>query len=200
MVFYVVELLDDWNVDVPNWKYPRNLESPRVSSPGFGKNSKMMVITRMDWLAYSPDLNSIEHAWDMLGRRIAARQPPPTCLPELRRALLDEWCNIPQDQTDNLILSMPRRCYPDKSRSWISWLVTKCDCFKNTIFLVNEARLSDRQELIWTNIPPTTSWKNSYHNPPQALIFLSHNTLLPHSWGNIPSSRKFEVNDHKLPQ
>ncbi|GFT26699.1 uncharacterized protein TNCV_3604981 [Trichonephila clavipes] len=23
-------------------------------------------------------------------------QPPPTCLPELRRALLDEWCNIPQ--------------------------------------------------------------------------------------------------------
>ncbi|GFT27629.1 RNase H domain-containing protein [Trichonephila clavipes] len=43
----------------------------------------------------------------MLGRRIAARQPPLTCLPELRRALLDEWCNIPQDQIDNLILSMP---------------------------------------------------------------------------------------------
>ncbi|GBO35591.1 Transposable element Tcb2 transposase, partial [Araneus ventricosus] len=67
-------------------------------------------ITRMDWPAYSPDLNPIEHVWDMLGRRIAARQPPPTCLPELRRALLDEWCNIPQDQIDNLILSMPRRC------------------------------------------------------------------------------------------
>ncbi|GFU14592.1 uncharacterized protein TNCV_406491 [Trichonephila clavipes] len=31
--------------------------------------------------------------------------PPPTCLPELRRALLDEWYNIPQDQIDNLILS-----------------------------------------------------------------------------------------------
>ncbi|GFX00976.1 uncharacterized protein TNCV_4579421 [Trichonephila clavipes] len=29
---------------------------------------------------------------------------------ELRRALLDEWCNIPQDQIDDLILSMPRRC------------------------------------------------------------------------------------------
>ncbi|GFW76664.1 uncharacterized protein TNCV_4943811 [Trichonephila clavipes] len=48
----------------------------------------------------------VGYAW----RRIAAGQRPPTCLPELRRALLDEWCNIPQDQIDNLILSMPRRC------------------------------------------------------------------------------------------
>ncbi|GFV50850.1 transposable element Tcb1 transposase [Trichonephila clavipes] len=67
------------------------------------------AITRMNWPAYSPDLNPIEHVWDMLDRRIAARQPPPICLPELRRALLDEWCNIPQDQIDNLILSMPTR-------------------------------------------------------------------------------------------
>ncbi|GFW33527.1 HTH_Tnp_Tc3_2 domain-containing protein [Trichonephila clavipes] len=44
MIFYVVELLDDWNVDAPNWKYSRNLELPRVSSPGFGNDSKMMVI------------------------------------------------------------------------------------------------------------------------------------------------------------
>ncbi|GFS57739.1 uncharacterized protein TNCV_2908561 [Trichonephila clavipes] len=64
----------------------------------------------MDWPAYSPDLNPIEHVWDMLGRQNAACQPTPICLPELRRALLDEWCNIPQDQIDNLILSMPRRC------------------------------------------------------------------------------------------
>ncbi|GFV83241.1 retrovirus-related Pol polyprotein from transposon 17.6 [Trichonephila clavipes] len=46
----------------------------------------------MNWPAYSPDLNPIEHVWDMLGRRIAARQPPPTCLLDLRRAFLDEWC------------------------------------------------------------------------------------------------------------
>ncbi|GFX84802.1 transposable element Tc3 transposase [Trichonephila clavipes] len=67
-------------------------------------------ITRIDWPAYSPDLNPIEHVWDMLGRRTTAHQPPPTCLPELRRALLDEWFNIPQDQIDNLILSIPRYC------------------------------------------------------------------------------------------
>ncbi|GFW54358.1 transposable element Tcb1 transposase [Trichonephila clavipes] len=34
-------------------------------------------ITRMDCPAYSPDLNPIEHVCDMLGRRIAARQPLP---------------------------------------------------------------------------------------------------------------------------
>ncbi|GFX24043.1 transposable element Tcb1 transposase [Trichonephila clavipes] len=47
-------------------------------------------ITRIEWPAYSPNLNPIEHVWDMLGGRIAARQSPSTCLPELRRALLDE--------------------------------------------------------------------------------------------------------------
>ncbi|GFU91504.1 transposable element Tcb1 transposase [Trichonephila clavipes] len=30
-------------------------------------------ITRMDWPAYSPNLSPIEHVWDILGRRIAAR-------------------------------------------------------------------------------------------------------------------------------
>ncbi|GFT12306.1 hypothetical protein TNCV_4005611 [Trichonephila clavipes] len=48
----------------------------------------------------------------MCGKSLADKlmpvEPPPTCLPELRRALLDEWCNIPQDQIDNLILSMAR--------------------------------------------------------------------------------------------
>ncbi|GFV79168.1 transposable element Tcb2 transposase [Trichonephila clavipes] len=67
-------------------------------------------IISMDWPAYSPDLNPIEHVWDMLGRRIADRQPPPTCLPELRGALCYELCNIPQDHIDNLILRMARHC------------------------------------------------------------------------------------------
>ncbi|GFW00480.1 DDE_3 domain-containing protein [Trichonephila clavipes] len=29
-------------MDVPSWKYPRILESPRVSSPGFDNDFKMM--------------------------------------------------------------------------------------------------------------------------------------------------------------
>ncbi|GFU80053.1 transposable element Tc3 transposase [Trichonephila clavipes] len=33
-------------------------------------------IERMDWLARSSDLNSIEHVWDFLGRRLASRTLP----------------------------------------------------------------------------------------------------------------------------
>ncbi|GFW32896.1 DDE_3 domain-containing protein [Trichonephila clavipes] len=59
-------------------------------------------ITRMDWPEFSLDLNLVEHVWDMLDRRVAARQLPPTYLPVLQRAFLNEWCNIPQGQIDNL--------------------------------------------------------------------------------------------------
>ncbi|GFX55807.1 uncharacterized protein TNCV_609731 [Trichonephila clavipes] len=52
---------------------------------------------------YSTNRNSLSPAINLEYRRIAARQTPHPCLPELRRALLDEWCNIPQDQIDNLI-------------------------------------------------------------------------------------------------
>ncbi|GFT98638.1 transposable element Tcb2 transposase [Trichonephila clavipes] len=66
-------------------------------------------IPRMDRAAYSPDLNPIDYVWDMLVRRISASQPSHLST-GTSEALLDEWCNIPQDQIDNLILSMPRRC------------------------------------------------------------------------------------------
>ncbi|GFW45379.1 transposable element Tc1 transposase [Trichonephila clavipes] len=44
-------------------------------------------IERMDWPARSPDLNPIEHVWDFLGRRLAARTLPPVTIRELRLAL-----------------------------------------------------------------------------------------------------------------
>ncbi|GFW99077.1 transposable element Tcb1 transposase [Trichonephila clavipes] len=67
-------------------------------------------IERLDWPARSPDLNPIEHVWDFLGRRLAARALPPVTIRELRLALQDEWAAVPQQLTDTLILSMGRRC------------------------------------------------------------------------------------------
>ncbi|GFU07737.1 transposable element Tcb2 transposase [Trichonephila clavipes] len=72
-------------------------------------------IERMDWPARSPAstisiLNPIEHVWDFLGRRLAARTLPPITIRELRLALQDEWVAMPQQLIDTLILSMGRRC------------------------------------------------------------------------------------------
>ncbi|GFX66951.1 transposable element Tcb2 transposase [Trichonephila clavipes] len=67
-------------------------------------------IERMDWPARSPDLNPIEHVWDFLGRRLAARTLPPVTIRELRLVLQDEWAAMPQQLIGTLILSMGRRC------------------------------------------------------------------------------------------
>ncbi|GFX89254.1 transposable element Tcb2 transposase [Trichonephila clavipes] len=67
-------------------------------------------IERMGWPARSPDLNPIEHVWDFLGRRLAARTLPPVTIRELRLVLQDEWAAMPQQLIDTLILSMGRRC------------------------------------------------------------------------------------------
>ncbi|GFT54312.1 transposable element Tcb2 transposase [Trichonephila clavipes] len=58
----------------------------------------------------SQDLNPIEHAWEFLGRRLAARTLPPVTIKELRLALQDEWAAMPQQLIETLILSMGRCC------------------------------------------------------------------------------------------
>ncbi|GFV26447.1 transposable element Tcb2 transposase [Trichonephila clavipes] len=67
-------------------------------------------IERMDWPARSPVLNPIEHVWDFLDRRLAARTLPPVTIREHRLALQDEWAAMPQQLIDTLILSMGRCC------------------------------------------------------------------------------------------
>ncbi|GFV77132.1 transposable element Tc1 transposase [Trichonephila clavipes] len=63
-------------------------------------------ITGMDWPAYFPDLNPIEHVWDALGRRIAARLHHP----ENTQQTDEEWALLPQEIMHQLVPSMRRRC------------------------------------------------------------------------------------------
>lgn len=49
----------------------------------------------MDWPARSPDMNLIEHAWNILGRRVRQRNPAPRNVQELKLGLIEEWDNIP---------------------------------------------------------------------------------------------------------
>jgi hypothetical protein len=79
-----------------------------VSKPSFGRRlheaeagsrltngsctmSLNSAVTSIPWPAMSPDLNPIEHIWDMLGRRIQAREPPVQNIRQLEAALNREW-------------------------------------------------------------------------------------------------------------
>ncbi|GFY10822.1 transposable element Tcb2 transposase [Trichonephila clavipes] len=66
-------------------------------------------LERMEWPARSPDLNPIEHLWDYLGREVAALNPPPRSLHELKQGLLCVWTSLPIPVSDNLN-SMGNRC------------------------------------------------------------------------------------------
>ncbi|GBN92240.1 hypothetical protein AVEN_103140-1 [Araneus ventricosus] len=68
------------------------------------------TIPQTAWPARSPDLNPIEHVWDMLGIRIAGRSVPPGCLHELQQSLLQKWALLPQQAINDTIASMSRRC------------------------------------------------------------------------------------------
>lgn len=67
------------------------------------------AIDTLPWPARSPDLNPIEHLWDIIGRRVRQREPPVQNLQELTAALHEEWQRIPQNQIRRLIQGMRRR-------------------------------------------------------------------------------------------
>ncbi|KAJ8867981.1 hypothetical protein PR048_031790 [Dryococelus australis] len=57
----------------------------------------------------SPDLNTIEHIWDELDRRVRARQARPKSIARLTEWLQEEWRRIPADVLQTLVESMPDR-------------------------------------------------------------------------------------------
>ena len=64
----------------------------------------------MLWTARSPDLNPIEHIWDIMSRSIHQRHVAPQTVQELADALVQVWEEIPQETIRHLIRSMPGRC------------------------------------------------------------------------------------------
>ncbi|GFW70971.1 transposable element Tcb1 transposase [Trichonephila clavipes] len=60
-------------------------------------------IARMEWPAYSPDLNPIENLCDALYHAISSCFPPPATLIELETALQEEWRLLNSAVVDHLI-------------------------------------------------------------------------------------------------
>ena len=66
-------------------------------------------IQTLPWTARSPDLSSIEHLLDELGRRTYARHNRIRTRQQLEQALRQEWKAIPQRTVRNVINSMRSR-------------------------------------------------------------------------------------------
>ena len=66
-------------------------------------------MTSVPWPAISPDLNPIEYIWDMIGRRMHAREPPVQNIRQLEAALHREWQQLSQQDIRRLIGGMRRR-------------------------------------------------------------------------------------------
>ena len=67
------------------------------------------AVTSVPWPAMRPDLNLIEHIWDMLARRIHAREPLVQNIHQLEATLHREWQQLPQQDIRRLTGGMSRR-------------------------------------------------------------------------------------------
>jgi hypothetical protein len=57
----------------------------------------------------SPNLNPIHHIWDLLGRRMQAREPPVENIRQLEAALHREWQQLSRQDIRRLTGGMRRR-------------------------------------------------------------------------------------------
>ena len=67
------------------------------------------AITKLPWPAMSPDINPLEHVWDIIGRKVRKRDPPPQNLRQLEAALHEEWRQLPLERFRRLVRGMRRR-------------------------------------------------------------------------------------------
>ena len=67
------------------------------------------AVESMPWPAMSPNMNPLEHIWDIIGRRIQAMDPPVQNLRELEAALHQQWQQLTRAQIRRLTAGMRRR-------------------------------------------------------------------------------------------
>ena len=110
---YIAEILQDYVVPYPPFIGDNFLLMHDNARPDVARivteYLQEVNIPQIEWPPLSPDLNPIEHVWDMLGRRIRGRVPAPMTLNELQGALSEEWEAIPQHDISHLIEGMRRR-------------------------------------------------------------------------------------------
>jgi transposase len=111
-----IEILE--NHLLPFWKRTkRRVRSPIFQDDGAPAHTARSVATwkrskeirSFRWPAQSPDLNPIEHLWQILKTRIQQRNPRPKNLYELKECIYEEWSQLDPSIMRSLVSSMTRR-------------------------------------------------------------------------------------------
>lgn len=82
---------------------------PKHTSKKVQKWFKDHDFTVLKWPAQSPDLSPIEHLWHYLKRRLQEFEEPASSVGELWDRVQKLWEEIPKEECQKLIESMPRR-------------------------------------------------------------------------------------------
>ncbi len=101
--------------------------------------------TLLKWPPQSPDLNPIEHLWDVVEREIHIMDVQPINLQQLRDAIMSIWTKISEECFQHLVESMPWRIkaiqkakgvQPNNSKVYlIKWPVSVCVCVCVCIYI-----------------------------------------------------------------
>ena len=82
---------------------------PKHTSKKAKKCLEDLNMNVLEWPPQSPDLNPIEHLWDVLKRRLGSYSTPPQGVHELWQRVEEEWRKISKEECLALIESMPQR-------------------------------------------------------------------------------------------
>ena len=104
----LMDSVDKLEMDQENLYFQQDNDPKHTSNlaTNFLKDHEINVL---DWPAQSPDLNPIEHLWEVLKRLLNRYEDPPSGVFELWNRAAEKWDEITQEQCKRLIESMPRR-------------------------------------------------------------------------------------------
>ncbi len=74
--------------------------------------------TLLKWPPQSPDLNPVEHLWDVVEREIYIMDVQPTNLQQLRDAIMSIWTKLSEECFQHLVESTPQRIKTVLKAKW----------------------------------------------------------------------------------
>jgi len=105
-------------MSIPSWPpctHPLMATSSSIMHHVTNSNHFKLVSWTWQWVhctkmaSQSPDLNPIDHLWDLVEQELCALDVHPTNLHQLQDAILSIWANIFKEWFQHLVESMPRR-------------------------------------------------------------------------------------------